>query len=199
MRSSESVGVYAPRLVNVDSRSSRCHDVARTRTRSCTHLKERGRPGSLSNPHRPSLPIRTRSLLRSPFVFLTFFSPATSVHPLSIRARRRFTYTRAHTPGLTLSATTSVLHSKALTSETSASTSGGRIYRIFFPPFSTRGGGQTKNFNRDSRKRERGVIIASKRIFATISRFQDCVVKIVPRRVLAEANFASKGGCLLNA
>lgn len=67
------------------------------------------------------------------------------------------------------------------------------------PPFSTRGGGQTKNFNRDSRERERGVIIASKRIFATISRFQDCVVKIVPRRVLTEANFASKGGCLLNA
>lgn len=198
MRSSESVGVYAPRLVNVDSRSSRCHDVARTRTRSCTHLKERGRPGSLSNPHRPSLPIRTRSLLRSPFLFLTFFSPATSVHPLSIRARRRFTYTRAHTPGLTLSATTSVLHSKALTSETSASTSGGRIYRIFFPR-SQRGEGGRRKILTAIVERERGVIIASKRIFTTISRFQDCVVKIVPRRVLAEANFASKGGCLLNA
>lgn len=199
MRSSESVGVYAPRLVNVDSRSSRCHDVARTRTRSCTHLKERGRPGSLSNPHRPSLPIRTRSLLRSPFLFLTFFSPATSVHPLSIRARRRFTYTRAHTPALTLSATTSVLHSKALTSETSASTSGGRIYRIFFPR-SQRGEGGRRKILTAIVEREREELLSRRRgIFATISRFQDCVVKIVPRRVLAEANFASKGGCLLNA
>lgn len=169
MRSSESVGVYAPRLVNVDSRSSRCHDVARTRTRSCTHLKERGRPGSLSNPHRPSLPIRTRSLLRSPFLFLTFFSPATSVHPLSIRARRRFTYTRAHTPGLTLSATTSVLHSKALTSETSASTSGGRIYRIFFPR-SQRGEGGRRKILTAIVEREREELLSRRREF--LRRFQ---------------------------
>lgn len=155
MRSSESVGVYALRLVNLDSRSSRCHDAVRTRTHSCTPEGKRTGVSSSSlslspttRSSQPSPPVflsvsapfssdRTRSLLRS------FFSPFShpryiSVHPLSIRAPppRRFTYThaRAHTPGLTLSATTtSVLHSKALTSETSASTFGERIYRIFFP------------------------------------------------------------------
>lgn len=80
MRSSESVGVYELRLVNVDSRSSRCHVHVYTYTHTHTYLKGRGfsfQPPFLS----PSLPIRTRSLLRS------FFSPFSPPLHLSILFR----------------------------------------------------------------------------------------------------------------
>ena len=54
-----------------------------------------------------------------PFLFYLFL-PALSTHPSSFYSRTAPVH--VHTPSLTLSATTSVLHSKALTSETSAST-----------------------------------------------------------------------------
>lgn len=177
MRSSESVGVYELRLVNVDSRSSRCHAVVRVHVH--THIPEGKR---ILFPTPVSLPVSPDTYaISSPFLFLTFFSPATSVHPLSIRCHPPL-HVYTHTPGLTLSATTSSTPLESFDiGDVGKYTSGGRIYRIFF---STREGGQTKNFNRDSkeRERERGVIIASKRIFAKISRFQGCVVKIVYTR-----------------
>lgn len=173
MRSSESVGVYELRLVNVDSRSSRCHGVVRVHVH--THIPEGKR---ILFPTPVSLPVSPDTYaISSPFLFLTFFSPATSVHPLSIRARRRHPppHVYTHTPGLTLSATTSStpLEIHFDIGDVGKYTSGGRIYRIFF---STREGGQTKNFNRDSKEREREELLSRRREF--LRRFQDSKVAL---------------------
>lgn len=89
-----------------------------------------------------------------PLVPVSFylFLPALSTHPLFIRAPPVHVHARAHTPSLTLSATTSVLHSKALTSETSASTSKDGFIGYSFPPRARDAAGQTENFNRDRRE-----------------------------------------------
>lgn len=142
MRSSESVGVYELRLVNVDSRSSRCHAVVRVHVH--THIPEGKR---ILFPTPVSLPVSPDTYaISSPFLFLTFFSPATSVHPLSIRARRRHPppHVYTHTPGLTLSATTSSTPLESFDiGDVGKYTSGGRIYRIFF---STREGEADEKF-----------------------------------------------------
>lgn len=85
-----------------------CHST--TPNRSVFLLLQRSHPSSLSMP-----PPSAVSLY-------LFFPPALSAHPLFICTPAVHVHARAHTPGLTLSATTSALHSKALTSETSAST-----------------------------------------------------------------------------
>lgn len=82
------------------------------------------------------------------FFFLSlyrFHSPPLSIFRVLARVC-------THPPGLTLSATTSTLHSKALTSETSTSkytTGENEIYRIFFSVPGS--GARWANFNRRSK------------------------------------------------
>lgn len=116
MRSSESVGVYALRLVNLDSRSSRCHDAVRTRTHSCTPEGKRAGVSSSSlslsdDPLFSTLaarfslrlcPVLIRSYaISSPLLFLTFFSPPLHLRPSSFDSRAAappvHVYTRACT------------------------------------------------------------------------------------------------------
>ena len=84
-----------------------------------------------------------------PVSFLPFSSPLYLLtYPLFIRAPRPV---HVHTPSLTLSATTSVLHSKALTSETSASTPEDGFIGYSSPcgAGACEATGQTESFNRD--------------------------------------------------
>ena len=138
-----------------------------------THISEGKR---ILFPTPVSLPVSPDTYaISSPFLFLTFFSPATSVHPLSIRCYPPL-HVYTHTPGLTLSATTSSTPLESFDiGDVGKYTSGGRIYRIFF---STREGGQTKNFNRDSkeREREREELLSRRREF--LRRFQDSKVAL---------------------
>ena len=132
---------------------SRCHRVG-----TCTLVHTwKERLSTIFNPCRFSLSLSflPRSMSPPPpLVPVSFylFLPALSTHPLFIRAPPVHVHARAHTPSLTLSATTSVLHSKALTSETSASTSKDGFIGYSFPPRARDAAGQTENFNRDRRE-----------------------------------------------
>lgn len=169
MRSSESeVGVYAAPSRHVDSRWSSNATIS-VHVHSCT--PEGKRRAALSLSLRPALfnPIRLCSRsLRSPFHSTVLFPPPSYICPSSFDSRRPGSRTRA--TRLTLSAATSVyvLHSKALTSETSARRRTD-LSDIFF---STRE--RRQNFNRDSKQRERDELLSSRR-------FEGCrFVKIVP-------------------
>lgn len=115
---------------------------------SCTPLNHFQPPPFLS------VSVVSPTLDVTPLVPVSFylFLPALSTHPLFIRAPPVHVHARAHTPSLTLSATTSVLHSKALTSETSASTSKDGFIGYSFPPRARDAAGQTENFYRDMRE-----------------------------------------------
>lgn len=149
MRSPESVGVCGASRY-VDSRLA-VPPYWYMHTRA--HL-ERAALNHFQPPPFPSVSVVSPTLDVTPLVPVSFylFLPALSTHPLFIRAPPVHVHARAHTPSLTLSATTSVLHSKALTSETSASTSKDGFIGYSFPPRARDATGQTENFNRDSRE-----------------------------------------------
>lgn len=151
MRSPESVGVCGASRY-VDSRLA---------MPPCWYMHTRAHLERAALNHFQPLPFLSVSVVSPtldvtppPLVSVSFylFLPALSTHPLFIRAPPVHVHARAHTPSLTLSATTSVLHSKALTSETSASTSKDGFIGYSFPPRARDAAGQTENFNRDRRE-----------------------------------------------
>ena len=95
MRSSESVGVYELRLVNVDSRSSRCHVHVYTYTHTHTHIWRE--EDSLSNPRfSPRLSRYVRDLFSVPFshLFLPRYICPSSFDSLPPSPPRIYTHAR---------------------------------------------------------------------------------------------------------